>query len=206
MRAHYFNGTGGWSRNEAFLNTSQPLPYIMRLSFMSSFGKQLGVTHRVPGHTGFELECIPVFHPDFPAFCEQHARQLDDYRDDPMLLGIYSDNELQTPKLENYLKLDPANPAQRPNYEAAVQWLRERKGKQDVSATDITVMDRMEFAGYVFEKYFAEVSKAIKAHAPHHLYIGSRFMRPNFTNPFIWKAASPYCDVVSVNYYGSLGS
>ena len=59
----------------------------------------------------------------------------------------------------------------------------------------------MEFAGYAFERYFSIVSKAIKKHAPNHLYIGSRFMRPNYSNRFIWKAAKPYCDIITVNYY-----
>ena len=200
-----FNGTGGWSDHEKLALSGRKMPRIVRMSFMSSFGKKLGVTHAVPGHTGFELECIPVFHPGFAAFCREHARELAGGRDDPNIVGIYSDNELQTPKLENYLKLDPGNPAQRPNHEAAVAWLRERKGKKDVSAGDITMTDRLEFAGFAFERYFRIVTEAIKEVDPNHLYIGSRFMSPNFRNPFIWKAAEPYCDVVAVNYYSCWG-
>ena len=200
-----FNGTGGWSDHERLQLSGQPLPYVVRMNLMSGFGRKLGVTHAVPGHTGFELECIPVFHPDFAAYCREQAEVLADYRDDPYVVGIYSDNELQTPKLENYLKLDQANPAQRPNRQAAVAWPRERKGKEDVSAKDITMMDRLEFAGYAFERDFRIATEAIRKVDPNHLYIGSRFMSPNFQNPFIWKAAAPYCDVVAVNYYGCWG-
>ncbi len=200
-----FNGTGGWSDHVRLQLSGQPLPYVVRMNLMSGFGRKLGVTHAVPGHTGFELECIPVFHPDFAAYCREQAEVLADYRDDPYVVGIYSDNELQTPKLENYLKLDQANPAQRPNRQAAVAWLRERKGKEDVSAKDITMMDRLEFAGYAFDRYFRIATEAIRKVDPNHLYIGSRFMSPNFQNPFIWKAAAPYCDVVAVNYYGCWG-
>jgi hypothetical protein len=205
LRELHFNGTGGWTDNEQLRRLKAPFPYIVRLALMSGFGRKLGVTHQVPGHTGFELQSIPVFHPDFPRFCEEEVKQLAAYRDDPYVVGIYSDNELQTPILENYLKLDRDNPAQRPNYEAALRWLQQRKGKPDVSADDVTVLDRLEFAGYAFERYFRIASEAIKRAAPNHLYIGSRFMRPNFTNPFIWKAAEPYCDVVTVNYYGTWG-
>ena len=201
----HFNGTGGWTDHNRLYQSGEPLPYVIRMSLMSGFGKKLGVTRAVPGHTGFELECIPVFHPDFASYCREQAEVLAAYRDDPYVVGIYSDNELQTPKLENYLKLDPSNPAQRPNYEAALKWLRQRKGKSEVSAEDVTMMDRLEFAGYAFERYFRIVTEAIKAVDPNHLYIGSRFMGPNFRNPFIWKAAAPYCDVVAVNYYGCWG-
>jgi hypothetical protein len=201
----HFNGTGGWTDHERLQLSGEPMPYVVRMNLMSGFGKQLGVTHAVPGHTGFELECIPVFHPDFAPYCREQAGILAACRDDPYVVGIYSDNELQTPKLENYLKLDRDNPAHRPNYEAALHWLRQRKGETDVSAKDITMLDRLEFAGYAFERYFRIVAEAIKGVDPNHLYIGSRFMSPNFQNPFIWKAAAPYCDVVAVNYYGCWG-
>ena len=205
LKELHFNGTGGWTDHRKLGLSGEPMPHVVRMSLMSGFGRKLGVTHAVPGHTGFELECIPVFHPDFPAYCREQTKTLESYRDDPYVVGIYSDNELQTPKLENYLKLDPGNPAQRPNYEAARTWLQERKGKQEVSAEDITMLDRLEFAGYAFERYFHIVTKAIKAVDPNHLYIGSRFMGPNYRNPFIWKAAEPYCDVVAVNYYACWG-
>jgi concanavalin A-like lectin/glucanase superfamily protein len=201
----HFNGTGGWTDHEMLGLSGQPMPYVVRMGLMSGFGRKLGVTHAVPGHTGFELECIPVFHPDFSGYCHEKAKALAAYRDDPYVVGIYSDNELQTPKLENYLKLDASNPAQRPNYEAAVAWLQERKGKAEVSADDITMLDRLEFAGYVFERYFRTVTEAIRKVDPNHLYIGSRFMGSNYRNPFIWKAAEPYCDVVAVNYYSCWG-
>ena len=200
-----FNGTGGWSSNQSFRESPTPFPYIVRMNLMSRFGKHLGVTNRVPGHTGFELQCIPVFHPDFPQFCDEQAKELAASRDDPYVVGIYSDNELQAPILDNYLQLDQDKPSQKPNYEAALAWLQKRKGKQDVSASDITVMDRLEFGGFVFERYFSTVSQAIKKYAPNHLYIGSRFMGSNFANPFVWKAASPYCDVITINYYSVWG-
>ena len=205
LKELHFNGTGGWTDHKKLGLSGQPMPYIVRMNLMSSFGRKLGVTHAVPGHTGFELECIPVFHPDFPAHCGEQAKGLEAYRDDPYVVGIYSDNELQTPKLENYLKLDTSNPAQRPNYEAALAWLQNRKGKTEVSAEDITMVDRLEFAGYAFERYFRIVTEAIEGADPNHLYIGSRFMGPNYRNPFIWKAAEPYCDVVAVNYYACWG-
>jgi hypothetical protein len=201
----HFNGTGGWTDHPRLHLSGKPLPCVIRMNLMSSFGKKLGVTHAVPGHTGFELECIPVFHPDFPAYCQEQAHALATSRDDPYVVGIYSDNELQTPKIENYLKLDSTNPAQRPNHEAALAWLRDRKRKSNVTAKDVNLMDRLEFAGYAFERYFRIVAEAIKQVDPNHLYIGSRFMSSNSRNPFIWKAAAPYCDVVAVNYYGCWG-
>ena len=75
LKGAHFNGLGGWSTHETFTEAKRPMPYIIRMSLMSDFGKKLGLTHRVPGHTGFELGCIPVFHPDFPRFCESEAQE-----------------------------------------------------------------------------------------------------------------------------------
>ena len=129
LKELHFNGTGGWTDHRKLGLSGEPMPHVVRMSLMSGFGRKLGVTHAVPGHTGFELECIPVFHPDFPAHCREQTKTLESYRDDPYVVGIYSDNELQTPKLENYLKLDPGNPAQRPKLRSGTDLATRTQGQ-----------------------------------------------------------------------------
>ena len=112
LRANGFNGTGAWSMTDAIRQAPQPVLYTCIWNFMSSFGRAKKLTHQQPGHTGYVEDCMPVLHPEFPAFCEEQARKLEATRDDPWLLGHFSDNELPAPRdlLDRHLRLDSANP------------------------------------------------------------------------------------------------
>ena len=94
LREHGFNSTGAWSDAEALRAVEHPLPYVRTWNFMSSYGKKRGGTFQQPGHTGYPNDCIFVFDPEFETFCGEHARQLAAGRNDPWLLGHFSDNEL----------------------------------------------------------------------------------------------------------------
>jgi hypothetical protein len=78
-----FNGTGNWSADETLAAAPQRLVYTRGLGFMTTFAKKLGITHVVPGHTGYSDELIPVFHPEFPKFRRGDAQQLAATKDDP---------------------------------------------------------------------------------------------------------------------------
>lgn len=207
LREHGFNGLGNWSANEPLRQVSSPLVQVVRLNFMSTFAKGLGITYRTSGHTGFENQCIPVFHPDFEAHCDEHARSLAETKDDPLILGIFSDNELQSPVdlLERHLSLDTSNPHLKHGYDAAREWLIARKGSDAVE--NITHRDRYAFIAYVFERYYRIVTAAIRRYDPNHLYLGSRINnhRGQLDNPLFWRAMAPHVDVVSVNYYNVWG-
>lgn len=58
------------------------------------------------------------------------------------------------------------------------------------------------FAGLLAERYFAVSTAAIRAAAPHHLVLGSRFAY--VPPPQVITAAGRYCDVISVNCYDAL--
>ncbi len=49
-------------------------------------------------------------------------------KDDPYLLGHFSDNELPMPSLEKHLELDQNNPDLKYGYLAAREWLTQRRG------------------------------------------------------------------------------
>lgn len=198
LRANGFNGVGAWTDTERLRAVNPPLVYTRIWNFMSSYGKQRGGTFQQPGHTGYPGDCIFVFDPDFEKFCDEHARQLAADKDDPWLLGHFSDNEmpLRSGALTNYLAL----PAADPGHQAALAWLRARRGER-ATVRDVQPPDFPAFLEFTVDRYFRIVSRAIKKHDPNHLYLGSRFHGADLRQPEIFRAAGPYVDVVSVNYY-----
>jgi hypothetical protein len=193
-----FNGLGAWSDTERLRATSTPLAYTKSWDFMSSYGRKRGGTYQQPGHTGYPNDCIFVFDPEFETYCDDYAKQLAATRGDPWLLGHFSDNELPFKReaLTDYLTLPSGDPGRR----AAEGWLRERHGPK-ANATDITDEDQKAFLGYVVERYFSIVGRAIRKYDPNHLFLGSRLNGAALRLPEVFKAAGRHLDVVAVNYY-----
>lgn len=207
LRDASFNGLGN-SGSPRLNKVGKPLVWVLRKNFMFTFAKELGVTEPASGTLGFLNKCMPVFHPDFEAFCDKFGRDLADTANDPLLLGIMTDNELQCPVdlLDRHLALDTTNPKFKPGREAAAAWLTARQ--QGCASQEITQRDRYEFIAFAFERYYRIVSKTIRKYDPHHLYLGSRinYHQGEFDNPYFWKILAPYHDVVSVNYYHYWGA
>ncbi len=197
LHTNGFNGTGNWSADTTFAEAPQRVVYTRGLNFMSSFAKKLGLTHVVPGHTGYQDELIPVFHPDFPNFCAEFAKQLATTRDDPWLLGIYSDNELQLPSqsLDRWLK----RPGDDPGRQAAEAWLAARRG----DAKKISDTTREEWTAHVMDRYYTLVGGAIRKVDPQHLYLGSRLHGRDGKNAALWKVAGRHLPVIAMNVYGN---
>lgn len=198
LREHGFNGLGAWSDTDRLRAVASPLPYTRIWNFMSGYGKKRGGTFQKPGHTGYPKDCIFVFDPEFEGFCDEHAKQLAATKDDPWLLGHFSDNELPLKRaaLTNYLSLPPTDAG----HQAALSWLRARHGAA-ATAKEVTEQDELEFLALVVDRYCRIVSKAIKKHDPNHIFLGSRFHGSDVSRPEIFRAAGPYLDVVAVNYY-----
>lgn len=200
LRAHNFNSLGAWSDTDRLRAVESPLVYTRLWSFMSSYGKKRGGTFQKPGHTGYPGDCIFVFDPEFETFCDEHAKQLAAIKDDPWLLGHFSDNEmpLRHGALTNYLAL----PASDHGHQAALAWLRQRHGSR-ATARDVQPADLPVFLEFMVDRYFSIVSRAIKKYDPNHLYLGARFHGADLRMPEIFRAAGRHLDVVSVNYYSA---
>ena len=198
LRTNGFNGLGGWSDAEALRRVESPVVQTRLWNFMASYGRKRGGTFQQPGHTGYPKDCIFVFDPEFEKFCDEYAQQLSQTKDDPWLLGHFSDNEMPLPReaLKKFLSL----PAEDPGRQAALAWLRKRHGAK-ASVSDVTETDLGDFQSVVVERYFRIVSRAIKKYDPNHLYLGARFYGADLRHPEIFKACGPHVDVVSVNYY-----
>ena len=207
LRDSGFNGLGNWS-SLATNKVDRPLAWVLRPSFMFTFAKQKGLTEPAAGTVGFRNKCMPVFHPDFEPFCEKFAQDLAKTADDPMVLGIMTDNELQCPVnlLDRYLELDPADPNLRQGREAAAAWLAAR-GRPLDDPQKISLRDRYEFIAFAIERYYRIVSKDIRKYDRNHLYLGSRinYHQGQFDNPWFWRMLKRHHDVVSANYYAFWG-
>lgn len=198
LREHGFNGLGGWSDADKLREVKRPLVYTRLWNFMGGYGRKRGGTVMQPGHLGYTNDCIFVFDPEFETFCDEYAKTLALTKDDPWLLGHFSDNEMPLPReaLRNYLKFPPTDPG----LQAARKFLEGRHGAA-ATTTDITVKDELDFQALVVGRYFEIVSRAIRKYDPNHLYLGSRFYGADLRQPEIFRACGPHVDVVSVNYY-----
>ena len=193
-----FNSTGGWTEDDFLAKAKPPVVSTRLLGFMAGYGKIRGGTHMQPGHVGYPGDCIFVFDPAFEKFCDDYAKQLSENKNDPWLLGYFSDNEMPFPKhaLTNYLAL----PASDPGHAAVLKFLQARHGTK-ATVRDATTQDEKDFFGVAATKYFETVARAIKKYDPNHLYLGSRFYAVDIAKPELFKACGPFVDVVSMNYY-----
>ncbi|MCU0797435.1 MAG: hypothetical protein MUF31_16065 [Akkermansiaceae bacterium] len=197
LKSHGFNTLGCWSEWQHFQGEYR-LPYTCRWNFMSTFGRKLKVTAKGFGHTDYKNGAMPIFHPEFESFCDEHARQLSKTKDDPWLIGHFSDNEL--PFRPNLLDLFLALPKDDPGFIAARKWWDEyraktRKGPDEERSQE----DQDAFLEYVAHRYYSIVGAAIRRHDPNHLYLGSR-IHGRCIRPATLRG-SRTLDVVSINYY-----
>ncbi len=190
LKSHGFNTLGCWSDWKAFRDAPHRMPYCPRWNFMSTYKNRRDPKY---GARGYPNQCMPVFDPAFETFCDEHARQLAATKDDPWLLGHFSDNELpfRPDLLTYYLEL----PESDPGHQAARRWLESRRKSPET----FTRQDTARFLTYVAGRYYGIVAAAIKRYDPNHLYLGSRIHGRTICEP-VFRGATDV-DVVSVNYY-----
>jgi len=199
LQENGFSCAGSWSDHksviEANKRSDKPFAYTINLNFMSSYGKERGGTFQQPGHTGYPGDAIFVFDPEWEGFCDRHAKQASQYKDDPNLFGYFSDNEMpfKFRSLDNYLKL----PENDPGRIAAEKWLKEN----GITTDQISDIHREAFMAVVADRYFSVVSKALEKYDPNHMYIGARFYSEEKNHEAFMKTAGKYLDIVSNNYY-----
>jgi hypothetical protein len=191
------HGAGAWSspvliRNSP-LQATHPLAYNVHLDIMAAYGQHRGGTYAVPGHQGYPKDTIFVFDPEFPAFADKYLSRIDIGRDDPNLVGYFSDNEipLYRSNLEGFLAL----PETDPGHIAARQWMK------DHDATQVTDDLRAAFLEFEAARYFSIVTKALLKHDPHHMYLGCRYTSQQLSDPELFRAAGNYASAISINYY-----
>ena len=198
LQENGFNTLGAWSDAKALKSETQPIARTVLWSFMSSYGKKRGGTRQDAGHTGYPNDCPFIFDPGFVTFCEEYAKRLDPSKNDPWVIGNFSDNEMPWSRkmLERYLEL----PATDPGHIAAAEWLLARQGDAAEKPT-INDSDRIAFLGYAMDRYLTITSAAIRKHAPHHLVLGPRLHEIVNDLPEVYAALGRHVDIVCMNYY-----
>jgi hypothetical protein len=193
LRSYGLTGCGGWSDVTVLRSAPHRLVYCTTNNFMGDFGRSQHLTHQQAGHMGYANDLIPVFHPNFEAACDAAAQKLAETKDDPFLLGHFSDNELPAPPdlLNRALRLDSDDPGRK----AAQKWLVARKS--DTPNDD----DREAFRGFVYDRYFQLTTTAIRKYDSNHLCLGPRMHGPFLKSVPVMQAAGRYLDALSLNIY-----
>jgi hypothetical protein len=193
LKKYGFNTLGCWSDWQTFRPTYQRMPYTPRWNFMATYKNR---RDKKNGQRGYPNLCMPVFDPEFEEFCDRHARQLAATKDDPWLLGHFSDNELpfRPDALTNYLAL----PESDTGHKAAKEWWQAHS--RTLGRKKITAEDKASFMEYLARRYYSTVSSAIKKYDPNHLYLDSR-VHGRTIKPPVFRGAKGLVDVMTVNYY-----
>lgn len=191
-----FNTAGCWSDTAAIIeynkNASIPFAYTVQLNLLSGFASEKKKSNP-------ELKSISVlsfiFEEGFQAYCNKRCATITYLNQDKNLLGYFSDNELPFTSGEIKNIIAEKNNVDK-SYVSFLDWMK--KNNLD-SATDD---NKKKYLGFVANKYFEIVTKAIKNSDPNHMYIGSRLHSNAKNNKYIFEAADKYVDIFSINYYG----
>ncbi len=196
LRVNGFDGTGNWSDDDRLRDGAKtPLIYTRSWSFMGSYGQKRGGTFAEPGHQGYPEKCIFAFDPQFAEFADAFAQDVAKDKDNPYLIGYFTDNELPFPldALDRYLNLPDVDPGRK----AADAFVTGRHVNRDA----ITGEDRQAFMVVLAERYFSVVHDALRKYDPNHLILGPRFWGSDHRNPALLATAAKYIDVCGYNLY-----
>ena len=203
-----FNSAGAWAPNsdiQSYNSSHADTPLLMcpSLHFLSDFISNNGKAYP---NGNSSAQAALILDGKFAEYCKSYARsQLSKYKDDPNVVGIFSDNEIQFINIgsgaENRM-LPICLKTEGTIASAARAWCTANKINPDSSPQTGDWNINCSFGGYLAELYYKAVSEAIKEVDPKMLYFGSRLHGDPRNREEIWKAAGKYCDVISVNYYG----
>ncbi len=163
---------------------------------MASYGRKKRITHKKYGHAGFRNNVLPVFDSAFAEHCYEVCKAMAETKDDPWLIGHFSDNELPF-KSDGMLKRYLSAPEKDENRIAAEHFLK----KHDITTETIESRHDTQFAELVLHTYYKTVHDAMRAHDPNHMILGSRLHGLASKQDICYTASGPFVDVVSINYY-----
>ena len=209
-----FNCVGAWS-SDALIMRNNPIPYCKTIYFGIDYGNDTKPkqTRPINGGNAFIDDIIPAFDPEFEAFADRKAASnMPQYRDDPYLIGYFSDNELHLSSttynyltVTAYLNIAESDKLRQYSRAVAVQFMRDRYNLPDATVsqllTKVTDADNQKFRELVTHYYAMVVTNAIKRYDPNHMYLGSRLNGGARYDPNIWRAFGRFCGAIGFNYY-----
>ncbi len=187
LKSWGLNTVGAWTDPTLY---THGLSYTVNLDLAASTG----------GDTWLRGGFPDVFDPDFVNSVDRNAaRQCAIRKNDPWLLGYFTDNELRwgpdwrskDSLLETFMKMREGSPGRT----RVDQFLAER-GCMDGTPTEA---DKAAFLELVAREYFKTCSTAIRKADPNHLILGCRFA--GYAPDPVLKALRESVDLVSYNDY-----
>lgn len=205
LRSLGFNGLGAWSSVESVRKSAHPMPYTVIVSPMGRYKSQhirkFGGKYLQHGWQNYRFDLAMVFDPEFDKFVESELARVAVYKDDPWLVGYFTDNEIPwvNDALDRHLTLLAHD---EPAYLAVRKWFEDRKGK-DARPEDITQEDRDAFSAFYLDTYLSKVTAALRKWDTNHMYLGCRFnqWKEELHNKAMFEVAGRYMDIISVNHY-----
>lgn len=191
-----FNSLGCWSDWKAFKQAKRDIPYVRRWNLMATYARSKRVAEKQQGREDFPRDVLPVFDREFAEHCDKLCQAMKETRNDPWLIGHFSDNELPL-RVKGILKRYLTTPAMDSSHVAAAAFL----GRKGIAADAITRDHDTEFAELVLATYYRTVHDAIRKHDPNHMILGSRLHGRLSNQDICYTACGPFVDVVSINYY-----
>jgi hypothetical protein len=218
-----FNGLGSWSRDELVMRF-HPFPYTKMVYFVTDYASELGMTAVGAGAATFMHGVPPVFDPAFEEFADRRAASsMTRFKDDPYLIGWYSDNELPITDnatvsiLFRALSINANDELGKYTRAVAWEWLRRRHGidydcsqgltaaiRSRIDSTGLGTVDgsdRDAFREFLYDYYAQIVSTAIRRHAPNQMFLGPRIHGGGRNSAGILRAFGRYCQAIAINYY-----
>lgn len=197
-----------WGGDSALMNENK-LARAIGLGCISGYMSTYSLGVSTGGSAEFlHNNTMNVFDPDFASYCNTKiASTVELYKDNPYVLGFYSDNEIpsENDMLYRYLTIDPTEPVNAFSYATAWTWLIKHTGNPNASINDITEKMSEEFKAFVYNRYFKSINEALEAAgAGEYMYLGNRIHSENKSSEGYLRAASKYVDVLTVNLYGGM--
>ncbi|MFG0248561.1 MAG: beta-agarase [Phycisphaeraceae bacterium JB051] len=215
-----FNSIGNWSRHELIAQGNTP--YTLQITDYS---------WSMPRIKGTDVKFYDVWDQRYANHIrtlipDQIKKNpvMEKSLTDPMCIGYFIDNELnfgnrgrqvlvdgilkspakQAAKITfvddlkiKYLTIDKLNDVWQTHYTDWTQMLE----STDVPTSEGYRADSDVFFRKTVERYFQLNRDAIKAIAPHRLYLGCRFISTDAPRPILAQMSAKYCDVLTVNVY-----
>ena len=192
-----FNTSGSWSEVDLIRNMNETkkthFVYTTQLNILSDFAK----TKERKLSNGDISVLAYIFDADFETFVINKCSKLADFKNDPNLLGHFSDNELAFQ--DNLIKkFSNINDKKNPAYLFLKRWLIENS----IDSINYTKVQSEQFSAIVANEYYKIVASNLKKFDPNHMYIGSRIHAAVKDNAFFLNTMVKYVDIASINYYG----
>ncbi len=206
LKSWGFNTIANWSQGDVL--EQSPMPFVATIGIG-------GEIREVEGARGYWGRMRDVYDPSFTKAAEASIPlAAEKFAANPLCIGFFVDNEMPWEALRAGTL---ASPPDQPCRKALVEQLQAKYGSLEklnrAWATQaetwelLRVPDKAnaecnaDLDKFVYSfayQYFKIVDKALKAHAPHQLYLGCRF---SSAPPMAVRACADVADVVSFNLY-----